>query len=134
VWVYKKTAEEKFPTLNKCPYNAPPSDELASHDVKMDYKCELNKVVQPDQRTKGCLSDPQVAPLSSAKREAVKFKPRDVVKLLGFTDRSSISRYAITFDLASEYINVILWHLLVCTCYCAFFIISSCHINARHDH
>jgi len=93
VWVYKKTAEEKFPTLNKCPYNAPPSDELASHDVKMDYKCELNKVVQPDQRTKGCLSDPQVAPLSSAKREAVKFKPRDVVKLLGFTDRSSISRH-----------------------------------------
>jgi hypothetical protein len=137
VWVYKKTAEEKFPTLKKYSDKAPPSDKFASHEVKVDYEyksvVEPDKVVPPDQRIKGYLYGPQVVPISSAEWEAVKFKPEKGVKLLGFTDRSSISRYAITFDLASEYLNVVLWNLLVCTCYCAFYIISSCHINARHD-
>ncbi|CAN6296983.1 unnamed protein product [Urochloa humidicola] len=97
VWVYKKTAEEKFPTLKKYSDKAPPSDKFASHEVKVDYEyksvVEPDKVVPPDQRIKGYLYGPQVVPISSAEWEAVKFKPEKGVKLLGFTDRSSISRH-----------------------------------------
>ncbi|PUZ36000.1 hypothetical protein GQ55_9G004500 [Panicum hallii var. hallii] len=97
VWVYKKTAEEKFPTLKKYSDKAPPSDKFASHEVKVDYEyksvIEPDKVVPPDQRIKGYLYGPQVVPISSAEWEAVKFKPEKGVKLLGFTDRSSISRH-----------------------------------------
>ncbi|KAF8762401.1 hypothetical protein HU200_009582 [Digitaria exilis] len=97
VWVYKKTAEEKFPTLKKYSDKAPPSDKFASHEVKVDYEyksiVEPDKVVPPDQRIKGYLYGPQVVPISSAEWEAVKFKPEKGVKLLGFTDRSSILRH-----------------------------------------
>lgn len=137
MWVYKKTAEEKFPTLKKYSDKAPPSDKFASHEVKVDYEyksiVEPDKVVPPDQRIKGYRYGPQVVPISSAEWEAVKFKPEKGVKLLGFTDRSSILRYAIIFNFASEYINVVIWHLLVYSCYRALCIISVCDINARHD-
>ncbi|KAJ1292628.1 hypothetical protein BS78_01G004700 [Paspalum vaginatum] len=97
VWVYKKTAEEKFPTLKKYSDKAPPSDKFASHEVKVDYEyksvVEPDKAVPPDQRIKGYLYGPQVVPISTAEWEAVKFKPEKGVKLLGFTDRSSISRH-----------------------------------------
>ncbi|CAN6286118.1 unnamed protein product [Urochloa humidicola] len=97
VWVYKKTAEEKFPTLKKYSDKAPPSDKFASHEVKVDYEyksvVEPDKSVPPDQRIKGYLYGPQVVPISSAEWEAVKFKPEKGVKLLGFTDRSSILRH-----------------------------------------
>ncbi|KAK4284922.1 hypothetical protein QN277_001690 [Acacia crassicarpa] len=97
VWVYKKTAEEKFPTLKKYSDKAPSRDISATHEVKVDFefkKFEDSKnVVPPDQRIKGYSYGPQIVPISSAEWEAVKFKPEKGVKLLGFTDSSNIFRH-----------------------------------------
>lgn len=105
VWVYKKTSEEKFPTLKKYSDKAPPSDKFATHEVKIDYEyksvVEPDKVVPPDQRIKGYLYGPQVVPISSAEWESVKFKPEKGLKLLGFTDRSSILRHHFMKDVCS---------------------------------
>ncbi|KAM0920134.1 hypothetical protein ACQ4PT_007775 [Festuca glaucescens] len=105
VWVYKKTSEEKFPTLKKYSDKAPPSDKFASHEVKVDYEyksiLEPDTVVPPDQRIKGYLYGPQVVPISSAEWEAVKFKPEKGVKLLGFADRSSVPRHYFMKDVNS---------------------------------
>ncbi|KAL5218549.1 hypothetical protein ABZP36_019233 [Zizania latifolia] len=105
VWAYKKTSEEKFPTLKKYSDKAPASDKFASHEVKVDYEyksvLEPDMVVPPDQRIKGYLYGPQVVPISSAEWEAVKFKPEKGVKLLGFADRSSISRHHFMKDVFS---------------------------------
>ncbi|KAK1394041.1 ATP-dependent DNA helicase 2 subunit KU80 [Heracleum sosnowskyi] len=97
VWVYKKTSEEKFPTLKKYSDKAPETDKLASHEVKVEYEYKKvddpTKVVPPEQRIKGYRYGPQVVPISSAEWEAVKFKPEKGVKLLGFTDASNIMRH-----------------------------------------
>ncbi|KAF5189380.1 Atp-dependent dna helicase 2 subunit ku80 [Thalictrum thalictroides] len=97
VWVYKKTAEEKFPTLKKYSDKAPPTDRFATHEVKVDYEYkgaeDPNKVVPPEQRIKGYRYGPQVVPISSAELEAIKFKPEKGVKLLGFTNTSNIMRH-----------------------------------------
>nr|TKR75258.1 hypothetical protein D5086_0000287770 [Populus alba] len=49
VWVYKKTIEERFPTLKKYSDKAPPTDRFATHEVKLDYEYKSvedpNKVV-----------------------------------------------------------------------------------------
>ncbi|OIT29116.1 PREDICTED: ATP-dependent DNA helicase 2 subunit KU80 [Nicotiana attenuata] len=97
VWVYKKTSEEKFPTLKKYSEKAPPTDKFATHEIKVDYEYKSiedpNKVVPPEQRIKGFRYGPQVVPISSAELEAVKFKPEKSVKLLGFTEASNIMRH-----------------------------------------
>ncbi|XP_075074046.1 ATP-dependent DNA helicase 2 subunit KU80-like [Nicotiana tabacum] len=97
VWVYKKTSEEKFPTLKKYSEKAPTTDKFATHEIKVDYEYKSiedpNKVVPPEQRIKGFRYGPQVVPISSAEWEAVKFKPEKSVKLLGFTDASNIMRH-----------------------------------------
>ncbi|XP_077245146.1 ku80 family protein isoform X2 [Tasmannia lanceolata] len=97
VWVYKKTSEEKFPTLKKYSDKAPPTDKFATHELKVDFEYKSlenpNKVVPPEQRIKGYRYGPQVVPISSAEWEAVKFKPEKSVKLLGFTNASNIMRH-----------------------------------------
>lgn len=97
VWVYKKTSEEKFPTLKKYSDKAPSTDKFATHEIKVDYEYKSiedpNKVVPPEQRIKGFQYGPQVVPISSAELEAVKFKPEKSVKLLGFTDASNVMRH-----------------------------------------
>ncbi|KAL1818599.1 hypothetical protein ACET3Z_013468 [Daucus carota] len=97
VWVYKKTSEEKFPTLKKYSDKAPETDKLATHEVKVEFEYKKvddpSKVVPPEQRIKGYRYGPQVVPISSAEWEAVKFKPEKGVKLLGFTDASNIMRH-----------------------------------------
>ncbi|CAJ1949838.1 unnamed protein product [Sphenostylis stenocarpa] len=97
VMVYKKTAEEKFPTLKKYSDKAPPNDKYATHEVKIDYEYKSSedpdKVVPPDQRIKGYPYGPQIVPISSTEWEAVKFKPEKGVKLLGFTDSSNVFRH-----------------------------------------
>lgn len=97
VWVYKKTSEEKFPTLKRYSNKAPPTDKFATHEVKVDYEYKSiedpNRVVPPEQRIKGYRYGPQVVPISSAELEAVKFKPDKSVKLLGFTNASNIMRH-----------------------------------------
>ncbi|KAJ0964159.1 hypothetical protein J5N97_029281 [Dioscorea zingiberensis] len=97
VWVYKKTSEEKFPTLKKYSDKAPPSDKFATHEVKVDYEYKSvedpDKVVPPEQRIKGYRYGPQVVPISSAEWEAVQFKPDKGIKLLGFTDSCNIMRH-----------------------------------------
>lgn len=96
VWVYKKTAEEKFPTLKKYSDKAPSTDKFATHEMKVDYEyksvTEPSRVVPPEQRIKGYRYGPQVVPISSAEWDAVKFKPEKSVKLLGFTAASNIMR------------------------------------------
>ncbi|XP_057807404.1 ATP-dependent DNA helicase 2 subunit KU80 isoform X2 [Salvia miltiorrhiza] len=97
VWVYKKTCEEKFPTLKKYSDKAPPTDKFASHEIKVDYEYrsieDPKRVVPPEQRIKGYSYGPQVVPISSAEWDAVKFKPEKGVRLLGFTDASNIMRH-----------------------------------------
>ncbi|XP_058104657.1 ATP-dependent DNA helicase 2 subunit KU80 isoform X2 [Magnolia sinica] len=97
VWVYKKTSEEKFPTLKRYSDKAPSNDRFATHEVKVDIEYKSlenpNKVVPPEQRIKGYRYGPQVVPISSAEWEAVKFKPEKSVKLLGFTDASNVMRH-----------------------------------------
>ncbi|GAB4844364.1 ATP-dependent DNA helicase II subunit 2 [Ancistrocladus abbreviatus] len=96
VWVYKKTSEEKFPTLKKYSDKAPPTDKFATHEVKVDYEYKSiedpSRVVPPEQRIKGYRYGPHVIPISSAELEAVKFTTEKGVKLLGFTDASIIQR------------------------------------------
>ena len=103
VWVYKKTSEEKFPTLKKYSDKAPSTDKFATHEIKVDYEYKSvqdpSKVVPPEQRIKGYRYGPQVIPISSAELEAVKFRPEKSVKLLGFTNASYIMRYDFTFYL-----------------------------------
>ncbi|PKA47661.1 ATP-dependent DNA helicase 2 subunit KU80 [Apostasia shenzhenica] len=97
VWVYKKTSEEKFPTLKKYSDKAPVTDRFATHELKIDYEYksaeDSDKVIPPEQRIRGYRYGPQVVPISSAEWEAVKFKPDKSLKLLGFTDISNIFRH-----------------------------------------
>ncbi|XP_073141287.1 ATP-dependent DNA helicase 2 subunit KU80 [Henckelia pumila] len=97
VWVYKKTSEEKFPSLKKYSDKAPLTDKFATHEIKVDYEyksvADPDRVVPPEQRIKGYRYGPQVVPISSAEWEAVKFKPEKGVKLLGFTDKANIMRH-----------------------------------------
>ncbi|XP_015902813.2 ATP-dependent DNA helicase 2 subunit KU80 [Ziziphus jujuba] len=97
VWVYKKTSEEKFPSLKKYSDKAPSTDKFATHEVKVDYEYKSiedpRKVVPPEQRIKGYRYGPQVVPISSAEWDAVKFKPEKGVKLLGFTNADNILRH-----------------------------------------
>lgn len=96
VWVYKKTSEERFPTLKKYSDKAPPTDRFSTHEIKVDYEYkstqEPDKVVPPEQRIKGYRYGPEVVPISSDAWEAVKFKPEKGVRLLGFTDAKNILR------------------------------------------
>ncbi|KAF1868103.1 hypothetical protein Lal_00018619 [Lupinus albus] len=97
VMVYKKTMEEKFPTLKKYSDKAPPNDKYATHEVKVDYVYKSSedndKVVLPDQRIQGYRYGPHIVPISAAEWDAVKFKPEKGVKLLGFTDSSNVLRH-----------------------------------------
>eukprot|EP01018_Ginkgo_biloba_P032964 Gb_29968 [translate_table: standard] len=97
VWVYKKTYQERIPTLKKYSDKAPPNDPYATREVKMDveYKSreDPDKTVPPEQRIKGFHYGPQVVPISTAEQEALKFKPEKGLKLLGFTDASNVPRH-----------------------------------------
>lgn len=104
VWVYKKTAEEKFPTLKKYSDKAPQTDKFATHEIKVDYQYrsvqDPDRIVPPEQRIKGYRYGPQVVPISTAEWDAVKFKPEKSVKLLGFTDASNIMRHYYVKDVS----------------------------------
>lgn len=97
VWVYKKTSEEKLPTLKKYSDKAPATDKFATHEVKVDYEYKNvegpSRVVPPEERIKGYRYGPQVVPIAPSEWDAVKFKPEKGVKLLGFTDASNIMRH-----------------------------------------
>ncbi|XP_057546742.1 ATP-dependent DNA helicase 2 subunit KU80 isoform X3 [Amaranthus tricolor] len=96
IWVYKKTSEEKFPTLKKYSDKAPATDKFATREIKIDYEYrsihEPDKIVPPEQRIKGYRYGPEVVPISSDAWEAVKFTTEKSVKLLGFTDAKNIRR------------------------------------------
>lgn len=97
VWVYKKTYQERMPSLKKYSDKAPPNDPYATREVKMDvqYKNreDPDKTVPPEQRIKGFKYGPQVVPISMVEKETLKFKPEKGVKLLGFTDASNVPRH-----------------------------------------
>ncbi|KAF3337158.1 ATP-dependent DNA helicase 2 subunit KU80 isoform X1 [Carex littledalei] len=97
VWVYKKTSEEKFPTLKKFSDKAPPTDKFATHEVKVEFQyksmVEPDKYVPPEQRIKGYRYGPQVVPMASHDWDSIRFRPEKGVKLLGFTDVSNVLRH-----------------------------------------
>ncbi|OMO73292.1 hypothetical protein CCACVL1_17353 [Corchorus capsularis] len=97
VWVYKRTQEEKFPTLKKYSEKAPATNKSATHQIKVDFEYKIeegsSQVIPPEQRIKGYRYGPQVVPISAAELDSVKFKPEKGVKLLAFTDASNILRH-----------------------------------------
>ncbi|KAF2620359.1 hypothetical protein F2Q68_00038774 [Brassica cretica] len=97
VWVYKKVAEERLPTLKMYSDKAPPSDKFAKHEVKIDYDykvtAETSEVLAPEERIKGFRYGPHVIPISPNEMETLKFKTEKGMKLLGFTDASNILRH-----------------------------------------
>ncbi|KAG2314346.1 hypothetical protein Bca4012_065016 [Brassica carinata] len=97
VWVYKKVAEERLPTLKMYSDKAPPSDKFAKHEVKIDYDYkvseETSEVLAPEERIKGFPYGPHVIPISPDEMESLKFKTEKGMKLLGFTDSSNILRH-----------------------------------------
>ncbi|XP_009107395.1 ATP-dependent DNA helicase 2 subunit KU80 [Brassica rapa] len=97
VWVYKKVAEERLPTLKMYSDKAPPSDKFAKHEVKIDYDykvtAETSEVLAPEERIKGFRYGPHVIPISPDEMETLKFKTEKGMKLLGFTDASNILRH-----------------------------------------
>lgn len=101
--MYKKTSEEKFPTLKKYSDKAPATDKFATREIKIDYEYrsihEPDKIVPPEQRIKGYRYGPEVVPISSDAWEAVKFTTEKGVKLLGFTDDKNILRFGCLFKL-----------------------------------
>ncbi|KAL1214123.1 ATP-dependent DNA helicase 2 subunit KU80 [Cardamine amara subsp. amara] len=97
VWVYKKVAEERLPTLKMYSDKAPSTDKFAKHEVKIDYdykvSAESTQVIAPEERIKGFRYGPQVIPISPDDIEALKFKTEKGMKLLGFTEASNILRH-----------------------------------------
>jgi ATP-dependent DNA helicase 2 subunit 2 len=97
VWVYKKVAEERLPTLKMYSDKAPPTDKFAKHEVKVDYDykvtAESTEVIAPEERIKGFRYGPQVIPISPDQIETLKFKTDKGMKLLGFTEASNILRH-----------------------------------------
>ncbi|KAJ7541908.1 hypothetical protein O6H91_10G081700 [Diphasiastrum complanatum] len=97
VWVYKKTSQEKFPTLKKYSDKAPRSDQHATREVKLDieYKSNVNLdvVIPPEQRAKGYRYGQQLVPIGGAMEETLKFKTEKGLKLIGFTEFANIPRH-----------------------------------------
>ncbi|KAI5059201.1 hypothetical protein GOP47_0025520 [Adiantum capillus-veneris] len=96
VWVYKKVAEERLPTLKKYSDKAPRGAPRVSNEVKMDIEYKStevpDKVVPPDQRTKAYRYGLQLVPISNEVEDALKLKTEKGIKLIGFTDATNISR------------------------------------------
>lgn len=94
--MYKKTAQEKFPTLKKYSGQAPASDPHATREVKIDteYKSSENPDVSipPEQRAKAYKYGKNYIPISGAMEDAFKFKPTKGVKLMGTVKVSEIPR------------------------------------------
>ncbi|CAN8321234.1 unnamed protein product [Cochlearia groenlandica] len=97
VWVYKKVAEERLPTLKMYSDKAPPSDNCAKHEVKIDYDykvtAESSDVLAPEERIKGFRYGPHVIPVSPDEMESIKLKTEKGMTLLGFTEASNILRH-----------------------------------------
>ncbi|XP_057869345.2 ATP-dependent DNA helicase 2 subunit KU80 isoform X2 [Cryptomeria japonica] len=97
VWVYKKTIQERVPTLKKYSEKAPPNDSFASREVKMDFEYKSredpDKTIPPEQRIKGFRYGPQVVPISTMEEDTLRFKPEKGLKLLCFTDTSNVPRH-----------------------------------------
>lgn len=97
VWVYKKVAEERLPTLKKYSDKAPQGAPHISHEVKMDieYKSteDPDRTVPPEQRSKAYRYGPQLVPVSKEVEEALKLKTEKGVKLIGFTDALNVLRH-----------------------------------------
>lgn len=97
VWVYKKVAEERLPTLKKYSDKAPQGAPHVTREVKMDidYRSteDPDKIVPPEQRSKAYRYGPQLVPVSKDVEDALKLKTEKGVKLLGFTDASNVLRH-----------------------------------------
>ena len=94
--MYKKTAQEKFPTLRKYSDQAPASDPHATREVKIDteYKSSENPDVSipPEQRTKAFKYGKHFIPISEEVRNALKFETAKGIKLIGMVKNAKIPR------------------------------------------
>jgi ATP-dependent DNA helicase 2 subunit 2 len=110
VWVYKKTAQEKFPTLKKYSDQAPAADPHATREVKIDteYKSLENPDVSipPEQRTKAFKYGKNYIPISSDILNALKFETAKGIKVIGMVKSSKIPRCV-------YYLNL-LYHPCIC--------------------
>lgn len=101
--MYKKTAQEKFPTLNKYSDLAPASDPHATREVKIDieYKSSENPDVSipPEQRAKAYKYGKNYIPIGGDIEDAFKFKPEKGIKLIGTVKLSEIPRYVDNLNL-----------------------------------
>lgn len=99
--MYKKTAQEKFPSLKKFSDKAPPTDPHATREVKMDteYKSLDNPdlSIPPEQRTKAYRYGKNFIPISGAMEDAYKLKTEKGLKLIGFIPASDMPRYDVNF-------------------------------------
>lgn len=106
--MYKKTAQEKFPTLKKYSDQAPTSDPYATREVKVDteYKSTENPDVSipPEQRTKAYKYGKNYVPIGGAIEDAFKFKPAKGVKLMGIVKLSEIPRCV---DILTSFITLV---------------------------
>eukprot|EP00897_Mesotaenium_endlicherianum_P003505 jgi/Mesen1/3182/ME000184S02244 len=97
VWVYKKTAQQRLPSLKMFSDKAPESDPTATRAVRLEREYKLStdpdKVVPPDQQVKAYRYGPQIVPIGPLEREVVLFQAEKGIKLLGFTLRASIPRH-----------------------------------------
>ncbi|EFJ38580.1 hypothetical protein SELMODRAFT_74928, partial [Selaginella moellendorffii] len=97
VWVYKKAAQERVPSLKVYSDKAPQSDALATHVVKMDtdYKSSDDPTVSipKAQRAKGYYYGQQLIPVTPDMELSLKFTADKGVKLLGFTEAANIPRH-----------------------------------------
>ena len=96
VWVYKKTAQEKFPTLKKYSDQAPASDPHATREVKIDteYKSSENPdlSIPPEQRAKAFKYGKNYIPIGEDVLKALKFETEKGIKLVGMVKSSKIPR------------------------------------------
>ncbi|KAG0556988.1 hypothetical protein KC19_11G093300 [Ceratodon purpureus] len=97
VWVYKKTAQEKFPTLKKYSDQAPASDPHATREVKIDteYKSSENPdlSIPPEQRAKAFKYGKNYIPIGEDVLKALKFETEKGIKLVGMVKSSKIPRH-----------------------------------------
>mmetsp|Transcript_31323 Transcript_31323/g.43442 ORF Transcript_31323/g.43442 Transcript_31323/m.43442 type:complete len:748 (+) Transcript_31323:84-2327(+) len=105
VWVYKKTGEEKFPSLKKYSPSLPPDDPDATHLVKREtvYRSTTNPDeddVPPERRVSAFKFGKQRVPVSAEMGAFLKFQVEKGMQLVGFTPRTNIPRHYFMKDTA----------------------------------
>mmetsp|Transcript_46242 Transcript_46242/g.88242 ORF Transcript_46242/g.88242 Transcript_46242/m.88242 type:complete len:739 (+) Transcript_46242:37-2253(+) len=103
VWVFKKTAEEKFPTGSKYSSELDAHDPEATHKVKKEtmYRSTTDPdqdEIPPEKRVTAYKFGKQKVPVPQEVSELLKFKCEKGMQLVGFTTRKQVPRHYFTKD------------------------------------